>query len=64
MKRKANTKRKNHEIQNNNKMLSSTKKLIDKKLNKSFIEIFQVEKIKDITTTLNYQTQFFFSNFM
>ena len=47
-----NTKKRDHEIQDDDKILLSTKNLIDKKLNKSFIETFQVEKIKDITTTL------------
>ena len=52
MKQRVNIKRKNHEIQQDDKMLLSTKNLTNKKLNKSFIEIFQIEKIKDIITTL------------
>ena len=52
MKQRVNIKRKNHEIQQNDMMFLSIKNLTNKKLNKSFIETFQVEKIKDITTTL------------
>ena len=61
MKKRVDIKRKNHEIQQDDKMLLSIKNLIDKKLNKSFIEIFQVEKVKDVTTTLRLSnTKIFF----
>ena len=63
MKQKINTKRKDHDIQDDDKMLLSTKNLIDKKLNKSFIETFQIEKIKDITTMLKLSNTKVFSKF-
>ena len=61
MKQRVNIKRKNHEIQQSDKMLLSTKNLTNKKLNKSFIETFQIEKMKDTTTTLRLSnTKIFF----
>ena len=58
-----NTKRRDHEIQKEDKILLSIKNLIEKKLNKSFIETFQVEKINDITTTLKLSNTRIFLKF-
>ena len=58
-----NTKRRDHEIQEENKVLLSIKNLTKRKLNKSFVETFQVEKINDITTTLKLSNTRIFSKF-
>ena len=63
MKQRVNTKRRDHEIQEEDKILLSIKNLTNKKLNKSFIEIFQVEKINDITTTLKLSNTEIFLKF-
>ena len=47
-----NIKKRDHDIREENKILLSTKNLTDKKLNKSFIEVFKIKNIKKITTTL------------
>ena len=63
MKKRVNIKRKDHEIQQDDKIFLSTKNLTNKKLNKSFIEIFQVEKMKSITTTLRLSNTRIFLKF-
>ena len=63
MKQRVNVKRKDHDIRDDDKMLLSTKNLTNRKLNKSFIETFQVEKIKDTTTTLKLSNTKVFSKF-
>ena len=63
MKQRVNIKRRDHEIQKEDKILLSIKNLTKRKLNKSFVETFQVEKINDITTTLKLSNTRIFLKF-
>ena len=63
MKEKVNIKRKIHDIRQNDEIFLSTKNLTNKKLNKLFIEIFQIEKMKNITTTLRLSNTKIFLKF-
>ena len=63
MKQRVNIKRRNHDIQEKDKVLLSTKNLTDKKLNKSFIEIFKIKSIKRIIATLQLSETNIFSKF-
>ena len=63
MKQRVDTKRKDHEIHEENKILLSIKNLTNKKLNKSFVETFQVEKINDIIATLKLSNTRIFLKF-
>ena len=63
MKQRVNTKRKDHDIQKEDKILLSIKNLTNKKLDKFFVKTFQVEKINDITTTLKLSNTKIFLKF-
>ena len=63
MKKRANIKRRNYEIQQDDKILLSTRNLTNKKLDKSFIETFQIEKIKETIATLRLSNTKIFLKF-
>ena len=63
MKQRVNIKRRDHDIRKEDKVLLSTKNLTDKKLNKSFIEIFKIKNIKEVIATLQLSETNIFSKF-
>ena len=58
-----NIKKRDHNIWEEDKILLSIKNLINKKLNKSFIEVFKIKSIKEVIATLQLLETDIFSKF-